>query len=215
MTRRASRRLVRTAGHVVLAALLCLAAAGHALALDPIGKLARVQGKVASKQAPAGRDMAAGDPVHLGETLVTSGNARAEVRLSDGSVITLSEDTEFTFSRYDQPAKSARFEMLRGAFRAVTGSIARTGQPDFQVNTPMAVIGVRGTDFWGGFFSAGELGVFMIDGKGVFVRNGAGTRIIGKPGDGVTVRSADTAPEAPVTWRDEKVAKAVRTVTFD
>jgi len=205
----------RFAAPVFLTALLCLALAGNALALDPIGKLTRVQGVVVSKQDVAGRAMAAGDPVHLGETLVTAGNARAEARLNDGSVVTLSEDTEFTFTRYDQKSRSVRFEMLKGAFRAVTGSMAKTAKPDFQVTTPLAVIGVRGTDFWGGFFSAEELAVFMVDGKGVFVRNAAGTSTIVRPGDGVTVRSAGKAPEAPVTWRQEKVAKAVRTVTFD
>lgn len=207
------RHVVSAGLAAALALLVLLAPAAHAL--DPVGAFSRVQGTVSVKSGAAGKAVSAGDPVHLGDMVLTGPGARAELSLKDGSVITLSEDTEFTISRYDQGLSTAHFEMFRGAFRAVTGSIVKTSAPDFEIKTPLATIGVRGTDFWGGFFAAEELGVFMVSGKGVYVRNKTGRQIITRPGQGITVRSADASPEQPVIWKKEKVDFAVKTVTFD
>lgn len=188
---------------------------GAAQALDPVGRLTRVQGKVSAMSGGDERALSQDDPVHLGETLITGEQARAELTMRDATVITLSEQTVFTIERFDQARHSARFEMVRGAFRAATGSIAKPSRPDFTVTTPLAVIGIRGTDFWGGFLTPEELSVFMISGKGVFVKNTSGRQDIARPGEGITVLSPDQPPSPAVMWGQPKVDRAFKTVTFD
>ena len=193
---------------------LMLALSGLAWASGDVGRVSRVQGRVTARGAASPHVVSLDDAVLAGETLTTGDKARAELTMDDGSVVTLSENTEFTVTVFDQAKARARFELLRGAFRTATGTIAQAMAPDFEVKTPLATIGIRGTDFWGGFFSAADFGVFMVSGKEVVIRNQAGSQVITSPGQGVTVRGADTAPEAPVIWSESKVQRAIKTVSF-
>jgi len=196
---------------VLLLLMLPLAAAAR----EPAATLTRVQGHVFLEEQGQRRMAVAGEPVAEGDTLLTGARARVEITFRDQSVVTLSEDTHFTIQAFDQSAGQARFTMLRGAFRAVSGAIAARDNPVFEIQTPLAVIGIRGTDFWGGFFTPEELGVFMAQGKGVSVTNRHGARVITAPGEGVTVTEADPWPSRPVKWRENKVRRALRSVAFD
>lgn len=196
---------------VLLLLLLPLAAAAR----EPVGALTRVQGHVLLEEQGQRRLAVPGESVAEGDTLLTGSRARAEITFQDQSVITLSEDTHFTVHTFVQSAGQARFTMLRGAFRAVSGAIAARDNPVFEIQTPLAAIGIRGTDFWGGFFTPEELGVFMAQGRGVSVTNQHGTRVITTPGEGVTVTVAEPWPSRPLKWRENKVRRALRSVAFD
>ncbi|GFK95209.1 hypothetical protein NNJEOMEG_03067 [Fundidesulfovibrio magnetotacticus] len=213
----AHRTALLAALFLALAAALLVAAAPARAdrSGDPVGTITRVQGPVFLEETGGRRLLAAGEPLHEGDALVTGSRARAELTFLDASVVTLSEDTALTVRSFDIPKGQARFEMLRGAFRAVTGSITRPEGADFRVLTPLAAIGIRGTDFWGGFFTPEELGVFLASGKSVAISNTHGTRVITRPGEGVTVTLADPWPTRPVKWREAKVRRAVRLVTFE
>ena len=105
------------------------------------------------------------------------------------------------------------FELAKGAFRAVTGFMTKRPHR-FEVKTGLATIGVRGTDFWGGFgLTENGLDVVMLSGKGVYVTNNQGETVeLSSSGLGTTVMAA-SAPTTPKKWDDEKVAKAVSTIT--
>ncbi|MDP9140862.1 MAG: hypothetical protein M3O62_08745 [Pseudomonadota bacterium] len=45
-------------------------------------------------------------------------------------------------------AQRAFFRLLKGGFRAVSGLIGKADQAEYRVNTPVATIGIRGTDYW-------------------------------------------------------------------
>jgi hypothetical protein len=79
------------------------------------------------------------------------------------------------------------------------------------LNTPVATIGVRGTDFWGGPID-GALDVMVLSGA-VEVMNDAG-QVMLKPSQGTVVRDQVTAPSAPVIWGDAKVQRALSMVAF-
>lgn len=93
------------------------------------------------------------------------------------------------------PAGSrAFFKLLRGGFRAVSGLIGKGSPGDYRVSTPVATIGIRGTDYIvvlvdpalagdpvladaaGGDGAGGGLVVGVISG-GVFVGNGKGQNL--------------------------------------
>ncbi len=89
--------------------------------------------------------------VYQGDTIVTDKQSVCVVVLKDQSSLTLGAITKLVIDKsvYD-PAENTReslFSMLWGKVRYVVRKIASTGQEDFKVNTPMATLGVRGSDF--------------------------------------------------------------------
>jgi hypothetical protein len=79
------------------------------------------------------------------------------------------------------------------------------------VRTPVAILGVRGTEFWVGPID-GSTGVLVIDGE-VSVGSGKGTVILG-PGEGTMV-AADGTLSPVKTWGAAKVERALEMVRFD
>lgn len=155
------------------------------------------------------------DMICLRDRITTGSKGVAMLRFTDGTQITVGHDSEFVIQRWKQRqvfANDAAFELVRGAFRAVTGAITKRNHR-FKVKTAIATVGVRGTDFWGGTnISDNALDVIMLEGKGVYVENDAGRVELGTAGTGTTVR-AGRSPDAPKTWSPEKLQKAVATIT--
>lgn len=158
------------------------------------------------------------DPVVLGDHIQTGEDGKFSAKLKDGSVITLGNDSDFIVREYvyspEKEIGKAIFETTKGAFRAVTGAIQKAQKSDYIVHTPLAVIGVRGTDFWGGFIFGDQLDVTVLSGKGVYVENDKGKVLLTK-GEGTTVKQDELTPSKPKVWPDEKMQKAVASVTLD
>ncbi|MFZ0400787.1 MAG: iron dicitrate transport regulator FecR, partial [Pseudolabrys sp.] len=79
--------------------------------------------------------------------------------------------------------------------------------------TPVAAVGIRGTEFWSGPIDDQALGVFLIEGT-VRVSNAAGAQILTRPGQGTHVARAGAAPGPVTFWPQDKVNRALATVTF-
>ena len=79
--------------------------------------------------------------------------------------------------------------------------------------TPIATIGVRGTEFWGGPIDDQALGVLLLQGV-VRVSNAAGARILNRRGQGTNIVTPGAAPGAITFWPQDKVNRALATVTF-
>lgn len=152
---------------------------------------------------------------HAGDRIATGPKTRVKFRLTDGTLVTLGDNTEFTLVAYGYDAKAqtgrAVLELAKGFFRTVTGAIAKLKKPEFEVKTPVATLGIRGTDFWGELTAQG-LRVALISGRVVTVTNRAGSVEIAQPGWGTTVTAADTAPLEPFKWSDAALNKAMGTV---
>lgn len=209
------RRLISA----LFACLFLAVTAAPSRALEPAGRVTRVQGLAVAVDPAAGasRALAPDAALHAGDRLETGREARLEARFRDGTVLTLSADTVLVIDTYvfDGHGGGALLDLASGAFRAVTGAIADVSDPWFQVKTPLAAIGIRGTDFWGGWLGADGFNVFMISGdKRVVVSNAAGEVMLA-PGQGTSVAAPGASPAAPKQWGKAKVARAVRTVTFD
>jgi len=97
-----------------------------------------------------------------GETVRTNGTV-AELQLEpNGSIIKLSESTIFTIDELQRsPETSNKFSLTVGRIRAIAASAGLGNR--YQVATPSAVCGVRGTDF--GIFAGPDI-------EQVFVNNG-------------------------------------------
>lgn len=192
---------------------------GLAGAADEAGKITRIAGEASVERDGESRPLALADPVLVDDVVVTGADARLEVSLLDDSVLTLGADTRLVIDSYifdpDKLSGSAAVSVLRGVFQAVAGVLGGGGDlpGTFEVTTPVATIGIRGTSFWGGI-EADKLEVVLLDGKGIYIRTPAGRVDVVSPGVGVTVRPGDTDPPIPYRWSPRAIAFAAWTVSF-
>jgi hypothetical protein len=130
------------------------------------GELVLVTGRVTTTGPGGSRSLGKGDPVFVGDTLLVGPNSYANIKFHDGGRVLLRPNTDFTVEAYKYtapvpaaggaaapakgreavPQQQAFFRLLRGGFRAVSGLI-RGDQQTYRVTTPVATIGIRGTDY--------------------------------------------------------------------
>ncbi|MDC2889457.1 FecR family protein [Psychrosphaera algicola] len=89
-------------------------------------------------------------PIYSSDVVSTGANAKAQLRMTDGGMIALKENSELLISDYkfsdDNGRGSVVMELVKGGLRSVTGSIkAESG--DYKLKTPVGSIGIRGTHY--------------------------------------------------------------------
>lgn len=198
----------------VLAALLLVFTASPAQA-QQAGVVNRIQNTAQAVRQGGAVDLAEGSCVLVGDELVTGPESRLAVRFGDGTLLTLGADTRLTVDEYVYGRNNSMFlDLAEGAFRLISGEVARLNPEKFELKTPLASIGIRGTDFWGEVQGEGALEVLLITGTAVTVTNVGGTVTLDSPGVGVTVGSKDRMPMLPKEWSQDKKAKALSSVAF-
>jgi hypothetical protein len=132
----------------VLLALISAGFAGEAGAAA-----ARVDFAVGSAtvQGSDGRErpLVKGIELDKGDTVRTN-DGRTQLRFTDGSYVSLQPNTEFGIKEYNFDGKTdgseqGFFSLVKGAMRTVTGAIGRVNRNRYQIATPTATIGIRGT----------------------------------------------------------------------
>jgi len=90
-----------------------------------------------------------GVPLHNGETLNTGSRGFALIKLDDGTRMTLRPNTTFKIENVNttQGSENILLSLLRGGFRALTGFVSKRKPNAFRINTSVATIGIRGTEF--------------------------------------------------------------------
>jgi hypothetical protein len=92
-----------------------------------------------------------GSKIEEGDTVVTEKRTYARLKFEDGSEVTLKPGTQFKVEKfnYDQgkpKEDSATYNLIKGGLRTITGQVGKRGNQDsYQMKTPTATIGVRGT----------------------------------------------------------------------
>ncbi|MES2318512.1 MAG: FecR family protein [Pseudomonadota bacterium] len=136
-----------------LAALLLAGACSLALAGQVAGTVINLSGPLMAKKADgAVKVLAARSEVEQGDTLVAEKNTYAQIRFVDNSEITLKPNTVFVVNAFAYDAgkpegDSASFTLVKGGLRSVTGLLGKRNKEKFQLRTPTATIGIRGTTF--------------------------------------------------------------------
>ncbi|HSW70459.1 MAG TPA: FecR family protein, partial [Gammaproteobacteria bacterium] len=124
--------------------------------LQPAGQIVWVSGAVKAtypEQTP--RILARGSMVYEKDTIVTDSSGSGQLAFTDNSMVTLNPGSTFVIEQYyfnqEKPEQGGQsvMNLLKGGFRAVTGFVAKAAPANYQVKTPVATIGVRGTDFQG------------------------------------------------------------------
>ena len=191
-------------------------AGGQCAAQDAIGTVSRIQGEASGTRNGAIRTLGLNSSVFLNEVLSTAQTARLEVTFTDNTRLTLGEKAKLTLDTYvfDSAAGNGTIKFgLVCAFRFVSGQVSKLASADVSVTTPVAAVGIRGTEFWGGPIDDQALGVFLIEGA-VSVSNAAGQQILSLPGQGTNIAAPGAAPGPVTIWPPDKVNRALATVTF-
>lgn len=130
---------------LVTAGLALVAQAAHAA---EAGKIIFVAGNAQVVDRPA----AEGARVQEGELLSTGADGFIYVKTIDNGLFILRPNTKARIAAYHVDAKNPantriKLELLSGVARSRSGEAVKLARQNFRFNTPVAAIGVRGTDF--------------------------------------------------------------------
>jgi hypothetical protein len=201
---------------VIAVVVLCSSVGGQAAAQEAIGAVSRIQGAAHGTHGGTTRALGLNAPVFLNETVSTGEAARLEVTFIDDTRLTVGEKAKLTLDTYvfDPAAGSGTIKFgVAGALRFLSGKVTKLASSDVSVTTAVATLGIRGTEFWGGPIDDQALGVFLVEGA-VSVSNAAGEQILRQPGQGTNIATPGSAPGPVTIWPQDKVGRAVATVTF-
>jgi len=131
--------------------LLLLLGCGTTFA-EPAGRVLFVAGNVTATD-PAGniRALERAGSVHEGDTIAT-GDGRVQVEFKDGGYFALQPGTRFRVDRYryagaGDAEDSVLVALLKGGLRTISGLVGKKTHRDYRMDTGVATIGIRGTDY--------------------------------------------------------------------
>ncbi len=174
---------------VVFALLSSLLLPHVTLASKPIGKViissGLFQGKVGSQEK---RRLKRRSPIFERDTLTTDAKGYGQVRLLDGTLITIKPKTVYRIDSYvykkGQANNKHKASIFEGGARTLTGLIKKVKPRDISLTTRVGILGVRGTEFDAQYLNK-DLKLNVSGGVGEFT-NQSGSYLIG---DGQTSNS--------------------------
>ena len=174
---------------------------------QPIGLVETLDGSaIVVRLDGSEQQLALGSPLYHGEVLSTGDDAAIGVGLSDGTTFSMAENGNITLDEmvYDAgtQAGSIGLSVGEGVFTFVSGVIAKTDPEAMMIETPVATIGIRGTQLGVDIADGKNLTVVMMEEEGGFIgeaviSNDAGVRVLNVAHVATAVSDANVAPIAP------------------
>ncbi|MDP4837241.1 MAG: FecR family protein [Burkholderiales bacterium] len=135
----------------ILITLLLTLASSLSQAATSVGEVTLVIGEV-SAMRPDGSSlpMKRGELIYAGDVLETADGGHVHVRFVDGALVSVRPSSRLVIEQYEESAGSRvaiKFKVEKGVVRSITGKWGQANPEKFRLNTPVAAIGVRGTDF--------------------------------------------------------------------
>lgn len=157
-----------------------------------VGEVVDVRGQVLAVDArKISRGLKAGEPVFLGDKLITGEDGYLRLKMIDRAILDLRCYSIMVIEDYAIKTGNRRsiLNLLQGSLRKVTGTIGKVADDVYELRTPVANIGVRGTEYalrvfqskgCGGTVDADD-GLYLEVIKGlVDVHNSAGHEVVAK-----------------------------------
>lgn len=209
----------------LLLVLYFVLTANQALASQtPAGEVGELIGSVAVQRKDATNwiQLRFGDPLLVGDTIQTQANGKVKIIFTDQSVITIGPNTKFRidasiFRTAPVAERSSLFTLFSGKARAIVSSwFNNLSQNKFEVQTPSAVAGVRGTEFVVLVDANGNSEIVVLEGvvevynrkdksrRAVFLGAGMGTRV-----------GTSTTPSTPKQLSSEQLQKIAMQTDID
>lgn len=184
----------------------CVAFAGEA------GLVARVNGMPTLERAGKTEALKRGSNLYTGDVIETDANSKVKILLNDDSVLAVGPKSRVAVSDFvlDSSGRNVRLQVLAGRFKIAIAKFFGA-HTDYEIRTPTAVAGVRGTVLWGDTVLDA---ICALEGNiEVRPRTGAGAPAQLSTGECVSQMAAGrTAPLKPTA---EELAAYLKEVTLD
>ncbi len=209
------------------AALIVFTLVSSAAALERAGTVERQKGDATRTQGGETLVLSEGGAVYAGDKIETADGARLIVRFTDsstlqmggGAIIEVDEMVYDVHGLTDAKDKQG-LKFVEGVFKYISGAISHNDFNSVAITTPVATIGIRGTEF-----VAGRLTVGMPAGTshyGYQIREGAieiiaegGSVTLDAPGEGTFLPFGRVAAPTPVRqWTAEEAQEADDLLAF-
>ncbi len=200
----------RTLCRAALGVLLLHVAA--ATATDGPASVVQINGAPRVERGGQASDLQVGMTVALDAVVETDAGAKVKLRLADGSILEIGPHSRLTLREFvsEPGSRRARLEVLFGRLRlAITPFVG--GPSDYEVRTPTAVAGVRGTVLWG---DTDVDAICALEGH-VEVRALHGTALPARLETGHCVREMGKGETVPFTPSPQELANFLKQVTLD
>jgi hypothetical protein len=119
------------------------------------------------------RQLIAGDSVYVGDKLVTGVDGFLRLKMIDQALLDLRCFSIMVIEEYDLHAttRTSIINLLQGSLRKVTGEIGKWKEDVYELRTPVASVGVRGTEYALRVFqSKGCSGSIDTDDDGLYIK---------------------------------------------
>jgi len=141
--------VVRVPGWLLAASLSLAVLAAPARGADS-AVVARINGAPRVERAGQRQPLRPADVVSPGDVIVTDASAKVKLLLADDSVLTVGPDSRVVLDAFvlSADSRSVQLRVLAGRFKiAIARFFGAASQ--YEVRTPTALAGVRGTVLWG------------------------------------------------------------------
>jgi len=128
---------------------LLLSSSGMA-AEDSAGMVVASRGEVIALSNGGSRELRQGDFIYESDEIITSNKSFAVLQFVDGAKVTVRPDSTVIIEQYlynGDDGDAAELSLVSGGLRVITGAMAKTHPENYKVRTPVALMGVRGTEF--------------------------------------------------------------------
>lgn len=141
-----------------LLAIICcvtLLSAGTSFAQDPaqevVGEITTVIGQGIIRNPSGEYTITRGQRIRAGDRIETAEGGHVHIRFVDGGLVSVRPLSRLFVEEYRNAnggsLAAIKFQLEEGVIRSVTGKWGEASRDRFRLNTPIAAIGVKGTDF--------------------------------------------------------------------
>lgn len=157
------------------------------------------------------RNLAAGDRVYLGDKLITGQNGFMRLHMIDDALLDLRCYSIIVIEDYALKSANRKsvLNLLQGSLRKVTGEIGKWSEDVYELRTPIASVGVRGTEYalrvfqtkgCDGTVDTADEGMYLKVIKGLVDvhNNKSRTETVVAKGDTLYIKTPESVPEKNV-----------------
>ncbi len=191
-------------------------------AADAVAKIVKLKGTVYAISADdEKRKLSFGKKIFEQDRIQTEKDSLAIILFKDKTRFELGAESSLTVSeyKYEQNAEqdSVKVDELKGAFRFVTGLVAKQKPESMKVGTAVATIGIRGTQVIGEADGTSAT-IILIEPEdesrksAIDVYNDFGKVTIDEPGYGTEIPDANSPPSPPRRMRLQTINNLMRSM---
>jgi len=117
---------------------------------DSSGMVVASRGEVLALSNGGSRELKQGDFIYQNDEIITSARSFAVLQFVDGAKVTVRPDSTLIIEQYlyaGNENDEATLNLVSGGLRVITGAMAKSNPENYKVRTPVALMGVRGTEF--------------------------------------------------------------------